>query len=537
MLVDKYMIKKYLHSLINPLLLVIIPIIINACANPVPPTGGDIDRTPPKVMSFSPPNNMVNFKSPSIEIVFDEYIQNITSANNLIISPALNSNPTIQTKGKKLILNFKDNLKPNTTYTINFGSTVKDFNEGNVYEGLSYVFSTGPYLDSLSLKGKVVNAYDNSSAEGIIVGLYFETTDSILIKSKPDYFVKTDAQGSFSFNNLKQGIYFIAAIDDKNSNYLLDAAVEAVAFNNNPIVLTENIKVPQPLVLFKPVEKIKKTDVLSKQAGLIKFVLNRPVQNYLLQTNFIQENLITYINETRDTILYWYSEPVEGAQFYLSLENEKIDTSKVKMLPLDTVKTYNISGNVSLLPENQEFILFFSTPMNTTKIDLEKITFQNEEEEDIPFTIDFIDNKSIKVNFIKELETSYNLFIKQGAFINYAGLTNQDIAFNAKIIEKEDLPNIILTIDNKLNGTFLLQLLNQDKKEIERVDISSKSALTFENQKVGKYYIRVFQDLNNNQKWDTGNFLENVQPEPVIYFSEPFDLRNNWDKDLTIKIQ
>lgn len=530
------MISNILYKLINVLLLLLVGYIVNGCANPVPPTGGEIDQTPPKVMSFSPPNNMVNFKSPSLEIVFDEYIQNINSANNLIISPPIEPKPSVQTKGKKLVLTFKEELRANTTYTINFGSTVKDFNEGNVYEGLSYVFSTGPFLDSLSLSGKVVNAFDLTPAEGVVVGLFFETTDSILLKSKPDYFIKTDPQGNYSFKYLKQGIYFIAAFDDKNSNYLLEPNTEAVAINSIPIILTENMKTKEPLVLYKPTEKIKKSEVLTKKPGLIQFVLNRPVQNYLLQTSFKQETSISYISETRDTIFYWYTAPVDSAIFYLSLENEKIDTSKVKMLPIDTSGSFSISGDISLLPNNQELILYFSTPMDTSRVDFEKITFQNEAEEDVPFSVAYVDRKSIKVSFKKEVGESYNLFFKEGAFYNYVGQTNKDAAYNTKISDKEDLPNVIITIDNKLSGKFMLQLLNQDKKELQVVDVSNEKNYVFVNQKAGKYFIRVYQDLNNNNKWDTGNFLEELQPEPVLHFSPQFELRNNWDKDLTIQI-
>jgi uncharacterized protein (DUF2141 family) len=530
------MINKHLYRLFNIILLLISAHFINSCANPVPPTGGEIDRTPPKVMNFSPPNKMVNFKSPSIQLEFDEYIQNVASIGNIIISPSLEKAPKISTKGKKLKLDFEEELSPNTTYTINFGDAIKDFNEGNVLEGLTYVFSTGPFLDSLTLKGKIVNAFDNGPVENIIVALYKENKDSILVKSKPDYFVKTTAQGMFSFNYLKEGIYFIAALDDKNMNYIFDQSTESVAFETTPIYLTENTTLSQPLVLFKETEKIKKTDVLSKQPGKVSFVLNQPIDFFEVKTNFKANNDIININNTRDTITYWYSEVFEGSQFYLNVNNELFDTTKVKMLPLDTLNAFIIKDNKSFMPINQSYRLYFSTPMSES-IDFDKITFSDEEEQPYSFDLKFISSKIVDVKFDKEVGKNYSLLIKEGAFSNYAGLPNKDVAFNVTIAEKEDLPNILISINIKEEANYVLELLNQDKKLLKTTNISSKTNLTFENQEPGKYFIKVYKDINGNGKWDTGNYKERKQPEPVVYFSPSFELRNNWDKDFSIDLQ
>lgn len=536
MLEDKVMIKNCLQQICNVLLLVLSAYLVNSCANPVPPTGGEIDRTPPKVKTFSPPNKTINFKSPTIQIEFDEYIQNIFSAGNIIISPALDKPPKISTKGKKLTLDFEQELLPNTTYTINFGDAVKDFNEGNVLEGLTYIFSTGFYLDSLGLKGKVVHAFDNGPVDNVVVALYKEGKDSILIKSKPDYFVKTTAQGMFSFNYLKEGKYFVAALDDKNMNYIYDQTSESLAFDTSIVVLYENLTLTQPLVLFREKEKIKKTDVISKQPGKILFVLNQSIDFYELTPSFpVKENLVE-INQTRDTITYWYSATFDNAQFYLNANNELFDTSKVKMLPLDSLKPFVITDNKSLLPVNQQYELNFSTPMKET-FDPEKISLIDENEEPVDFELRFMNNKKALISFDKEVGKSYSLLVKEGAFTNYANLVNKDVAFSVSIAEKEDLPNIIITLNKKAEANYVLELLNQDKKLLESVNISEKSALTFENRAPSKYFIRVYKDNNRNGKWDTGIYSERIQPETVVYFSPAFDLRNNWDKDFSIDLQ
>ena len=141
------------------------------CANVVTPSGGPKDNKAPVVLDASPANNSTNFKGKSIHITFDEFVTLNNPSNNVLISPPMTKKPTFRTSGKTLIIRFEEPLKPNTTYSINFGNSIKDLHEGNVFNEYTFNFSTGDNIDSLSLKGKVISASTLKPEEGFYVAL------------------------------------------------------------------------------------------------------------------------------------------------------------------------------------------------------------------------------------------------------------------------------------------------------------------------------------------------------------------------------
>jgi len=164
-------------SFVTATLLAFIVILVMAvggsgCANIVPPSGGPRDSIPPLLLKTTPGDSTRNFKGNKITFTFDEFIDVDNPSENLLISPSPKSQPVVDHKLNTLTLKIKDTLENNTTYTIQFGRTVKDFNEGNVLQNLVYTFSTGPYIDSLQLKGKVILAETGKIDTTLIVMLH-----------------------------------------------------------------------------------------------------------------------------------------------------------------------------------------------------------------------------------------------------------------------------------------------------------------------------------------------------------------------------
>ena len=158
---------------------IILQTLVYSCANVGYPTGGEVDKNPPKVLAFIPHNESKNFSYSEVIIQFDEYIQLKDVDNQVLISPPFEQKPEIQAKGKSVHININDTLKPNTTYLFQFKSAVVDNNEGNPLPSLDYVFSTGNVLDSLSIKGRVSDAFTQKPDEGIYVFLYSDFSDSV----------------------------------------------------------------------------------------------------------------------------------------------------------------------------------------------------------------------------------------------------------------------------------------------------------------------------------------------------------------------
>src|ERR1017187_10000846 len=165
-------------------------LLANQCAQIVTPGGGPKDTKPPHVIKYSPDSAAINFKSKRIVILFNEFIQLNDVQKNLLISPPMKKMPDVKVKGKMLVIDLKDSLKKNTTYTFNFGKSIKDYTEGNTLEDFQYVFSTGTYIDSLQLSGKIKNGFDLKTEKDILVMLYDSLNDSVPYKKLPSYFAK-----------------------------------------------------------------------------------------------------------------------------------------------------------------------------------------------------------------------------------------------------------------------------------------------------------------------------------------------------------
>ena len=199
------------------------------------PGGGPKDTDPPKILSAVPENYSVNFNAKRVEITFDEFVKVTDMQKNLLISPPVGKNPEFRLRGKTLQILFEEPLLKETTYTLFFGDAIVDLTESNPLSGFSYVFSTGSVLDSLSLGGIVLNAFDLVPPEQAYVMLYASIPDTIEPDSvpyliRPRYIARTDEAGHFNLNNLKDTIYQVFVLSDMNSNLLYDMPGEKIAF-------------------------------------------------------------------------------------------------------------------------------------------------------------------------------------------------------------------------------------------------------------------------------------------------------------------
>lgn len=204
------------------------------CANIVTPSGGPKDIKPPVVVDAMPANKALNFDGRRIDITFDEFVVLENANQNIVISPPLTQKADIKLHDKVLVIKLKEELRPNTTYTINFGDAIKDFHEGNAFKGYVHSFSTGDILDTLSIAGVVIGAEDKKPISDVKVGLYAADTlhciDSLPLLRAPDYLAKTDKDGSFTIEGLPQARFLVFALDDANSNLFFDLPNERVAF-------------------------------------------------------------------------------------------------------------------------------------------------------------------------------------------------------------------------------------------------------------------------------------------------------------------
>src|ERR1044072_834737 len=211
------------------------------CAQIVTPDGGPKDTSPPYAVHYSPDSAATNFHGTKIVITFNEYISLNDLNKQLIISPAVKRKPEVTVRKKDLVIQFKDTLEPNTTYSISFGKAIRDITESNVLNNFRYVFSTGPYIDSLKCSGRVVNAQNLRGEKNVLVMLYRNTSDSAPYREKPYYYTRTDDDGNFMLTNLAAATYRIFALADEGEDYLFNTPDERIAFSDSLLHLTGSV--------------------------------------------------------------------------------------------------------------------------------------------------------------------------------------------------------------------------------------------------------------------------------------------------------
>ena len=216
------------------------------CANPVAPKGGPKDTEPPMVVEADPLNASVKFDKDRIVLTFNEFVELKDARNQVLFSPPLETAPDYRIRGHSVIIRFEDSLRPNTTYNIFFGNAIVDLTEGNPLSGYRYVFSTGDVIDSLSIQGQVLKAFNLVTEPDVFVMLYLDNNDTLPFDSlpyhvKPAYLGKSTTDGVFSIENLRDLEYKVFALKDVNNNLLYDLPNEEIAFIDT-LVSPEYIK-------------------------------------------------------------------------------------------------------------------------------------------------------------------------------------------------------------------------------------------------------------------------------------------------------
>lgn len=206
-----------------------------SCASIGNPSGGPRDEDPPKFVTATPLQGSVEVSPTKAVLTFDELVTLKDAFTKVVVSPPSAQVPRVSSLGRRVTVEFRDSLKPNTTYTVDFGDAIVDNNEGNKLENFIYTFSTGPVLDTLMVSGMVFDALDLTPSAGFYVGLHSNPNDSAFKKSRFDHIAKTDEQGRFVIGGLAPGQYRIYALEDKDGDMAWSSPEESLAFHDTLI--------------------------------------------------------------------------------------------------------------------------------------------------------------------------------------------------------------------------------------------------------------------------------------------------------------
>ncbi len=210
--------------------------LITSCARMGQPDGGWYDETPPRVINTSPKDRATGVTQHKINIYFDEFIKLEDAANKVVVSPPQIEMPEIATKGKHIVVELKDTLQQNTTYTVDFSDAIVDNNEGNPMGSYTYCFSTGTEIDTFEVAGTVIAAENLEPVKGILVGLHSNLSDTIFAKKPLRRVARTDSRGHFTIKGVAPGSYRVYALNDMDGDYTYSQRSEMLAFSHRVVV-------------------------------------------------------------------------------------------------------------------------------------------------------------------------------------------------------------------------------------------------------------------------------------------------------------
>ena len=533
-----------MKKLISAVLLIVV---INGCAKRGSPTGGPVDSIPPVLINASPKINSTNFDSKEIRLTFDEFVKLDKVDEQLIISPPLNKSSyevkPLNGVTKKVFLEFIDSLETETTYSINFGNSIKDNNEGNPLTFFSYTFSTGETIDSLYVRGNISDAFDKETDDYISIHLYRIDSifnDSIIYNNRPTYISNSLDSTSYQFKNIKEGKYLILALKDIDNNYFFDPFYDKIGFIDSLITLPRDSIIN--FKLFKEETSLiwdKPHFINSEKIGF-GYYGKLDLKNIEIESSIPDSVNYTYTKENeKDTLIFWLSKNSFDSLNFNLIEK---DTTKLVTVKFDRAKD-TLIDSLSISPKTANIIHFKETFKLSSNIPLKNIedsliTIRDIDSLIVPFTTSINDNlDQIDIEFEVSPSDNYRVFILPEAIKDVRGVSNDTLQYNVVSQSLEDYGNVYLDVIRNSNSKFILQMIDSNG-EVIRVfkNVNQDATYNFDYVRPGKYIFRLIEDANNNDKWDTGNYLKKIKPERVYYFSNELEVRANWDLNETFNL-
>lgn len=517
-----------------------------SCAKRGSITGGLKDTLAPVLRYSSPKNFSTNFEGDEIILGFDEYVKLKNLNKQLIISPPMKHEPLIlPTNASKVItIKIKDTLQPNTTYSFNFGQSIADNNEGNAINQFKYIFSTGSYIDSLSISGQIRDAYEKNVDNFVSVMLYEVNDtfkDSVIYKQSPRYITNTlDSLRTFKLENLKAGKYLLVALKDKGSNNRYNPKDDKIGFlkhyitvPNDTVFELELFKETLPLKVFKPIQA-SGNRVFLPYEGKQNFKNSKP-KIVLKHNNEVVETIVTAFPK-KDSLQVWYK-PIKADSLSMEISRDKYDkkfTFKVKDQKKDTLNITAVqSGTLNF---RERFTLESATPL--VKFDKSKIRLVNKDSVAVDFTTEYDEyDQKLYFDFKKEPVQKYNFTFFPGALTDFYEKTNDTLHYKLTTKEYSDYGNLVLNLQNVKRFPIIVEITNKKGDVVYATDYSEgKTKLEFNLLVPEIFAVRIIYDDNKNKMYDTGSFLNKTYAEEVFYYQGDVDVRTNWDVDQSIDL-
>jgi hypothetical protein len=460
-------------ALLLPVLYVLLP----GCANMSMggPPGGLKDSLPPKLIKANPPAATVRIQPSLITLEFDEYVQFDDLQTELVVNPPMEKQPDIEARLRTVRIRLRDSLQSNTTYSFFFGNALKDVNEGNVLKGFNYVFSTGPYIDSLMLAGTITDAETGMPDSTLLIMLYSSEADSAVAKQKPRFITRPNGKGEFRFTYLPYDQYYLFALKDEGLRRYIS-----------------------PTTPFAYYDQAVRPSADGGSFELRSFVAEKEVPKPSAANSGIAA---TTNRRAADKPVMAISASANANQTQDLLSPLQLSFSR-KVARLDSTLLFLADTNHQRLQPPVQYQL------DSTGTQL-----------------------SLSYNW--RPDEAYRLHLGKGFATDSMGTANRadTIEFKAKAESEYGLVRLQLSgLDTAAHP--LLQWV--ENNAIVRTTPVGNGRIEIPLFKPGQYTVRILYDRNQNGRWDTGDYWRRRQPELVIGLDQKFTIKANWENEFEL---
>ena len=552
------------------LLLVTLKLFTCSCARIIAPEGGPKDTIPPKLIRTYPMKESTGFRGKKIKLVFDKKIEVRDIYNKLVVTPRLQKlenkpSYTYTVRDRSLQLTLEAPLEEETTYTFYFNDAIRDITEGNIAENVALSFSTGDHIDAMYVTGSIRYLMTHEPAPKVLVALYkADSTELNILNSPPDYFIKTDEEGNFQLDHIKQGKYYIYASTNKGNQLTVDLGTDSYGFLQHPIDLTA---VPRENVMLS----ILKADVRAfslqgqqRQDQYFELRFNKPVVDYTLTpthqrgnskkdptlySHLVEDNQIIRVYNTRGLLKEDYLHARLTARDILGTMIEediminfgakntqnKPSSYTFTFFPQpgasirpDFVGTMTVSKPVRTVATDQLFFVF--NGQNTVHINPEDLHYNAQR--DVITIKKQLDKNMLTPIKNKEQESAKKpelvFQIQAGAFVTVERDSNEDMHHAYTFRNPEEYGTIKGTVTTEAPG-FIVQLLDLEHNVID----TRRNAYNYQFNEVapGSYKLRLLVLRDKGAEWCFGNIYEWREPDPVVFYPADVAVIAHWEID------
>jgi hypothetical protein len=548
-------VKSILHKLTWIPSVSIIFLVILSCANPKPPSGGEPDKTPPMVIKFYPSNYTTNFRKKNIEISFNKWVDRGSVVNNIFLNP-----PTkyqVNWSGKTLQIEFPDGLDTNTTYSLLLGTDYLDLDQNKAQEPFSLVFSTGFYIDSAKVIGKVVA--DDMSGVFVYALPTTEFSDTLVdIERLFHYKTQPNQKGDFNIEAMRESKYYIFAFKDRNNNKVYDNGIDEFGLYSEEYYATSVKADTCIIILSKPSDLTKPQliDIEGINSRILKSTFSEPIlindsicsEVHIVDT--IMQNRIApsiaLLHPIERNVLYLFFDTLMTDNFYrLSISNPDMIVDTIGNY-LDYPKELVFKGSSLTDKQKPEPIfkkqfkintlgekldLGFSKPIDAIRSKIYTFAIGIFQKDTIKGIVSFTNPFLATLKFDKlKWNNRYKLILKIDTLLDIYGLGDFNLSLESELLVSEEpvFGNIrgkIMPRSDVIPSNFKIIAFNKSNTYVSEIKSGEWS---FDNMLEGTYTLVVFQDTDNDGKYFCGSLNPFKLSEKILIVKPNVQVKRSW---------